>query len=138
MGNDNKIILTKIETAFSSLDQIQEIFSQNTLADILYRDNDRGKRVERFFNYCTSAKLLSSHLLGIFAAYFSGHIDEMANISSLISMIQGNFNNHLFLDASKLDANHSSEHYATTIASVQNLDKSINRLKNSLLNAARL
>lgn len=138
MNSEKQIILAKIEIAFSSLDQIQNIFSTHTFADILYQDKDKNKRVERFFNYCTSAKLLSSHLLGIFAAYFSDHIDEMANISSHISVIQGNFNNHLFLDASKLDVNHSSEHYVTTIASVQNLDKSINRLKDSLLNAARL
>jgi len=62
----------------------------------------------------------------------------MNNVSSAISMIQGNFNNHLLLDASKLDANNSSVHYAVAIAEAEILDKLIDRLKSKLLNASRL
>jgi len=69
MNSEKQIIFAKIEIAFSSLDQIQNIFSTHTFADTLYFDEDKNKRIERFFNYCTSARLLTSNLLGIFAAY---------------------------------------------------------------------
>jgi hypothetical protein len=135
MDSSKQVIREKIEIAFSSLDQIQNIFSLHTFTDILDRDQNKSRRIERFFGYCTAARLLHSHVLGIFAAYFTAHINLATNISSEISMIHGYFNKHLYLDAPDPSLKNPIVPYAIAIQHVERLGELIEQLKQILVDA---
>ena len=137
MNSENsaiKIRLEKIEIAYTLLDKIQSTFSVHNFSDILDRDQEKSKRIERFFSYCSSAKLLHSRLLGNIAAYFPECIEATSKISSQISMIQGHFNNHIYRGAPDSNPNNPITSYAVAIEHCRLLDELANGVKLSLLN----